>query len=50
MPTLAEWHSVAVNSPFAGVNTLRLERDGLNSKRVDSVESGIALSASGGAR
>jgi len=50
MPTLAEWHSVAVNSPFAGVNILKLESDGLNSKRVDSVESGTALSVNGGAR
>lgn len=50
MPTLAEWHSVAVNSHSVGANILKLESDGLNSKRVDSVESGTALSASGGAR
>jgi hypothetical protein len=50
MPTLAESATVAVNSHSVGRNTLKPENDGLNSKRVDSVGFGTALSVNGGAR
>ena len=38
MPTQAEFVTVAVNYRFVGQSTLKQESDGLNSKRVDSVE------------
>ena len=50
MPTLAEWHSVAVNSHSVGANILKPENGGLNSKRADSVGFGTARFVSGGAR
>ena len=49
MPTLAEYATVAVNYRSVGESIPKQERDGLNSKRVDSVGFGTALSASGGA-